>query len=108
MTSPLEMFGLQYKFAKNGRGFQERGIDMEYYVTQEVLTSQLTGASENITIALSMSGGIVQVEGEDSIEYNVPESSKNILQSCILIGPKDIHLTLLVFVKENQISTYLM
>ena len=27
---------------------------MEYYVTQEVLTSQLTGASENITIALSM------------------------------------------------------
>jgi len=73
MTSPLEMFGLQYKFAKNGRGFQERGIDMEYYVTQEVLTSQLTGNSENITIALSLSGGIVQVEGDDSIEYNVPE-----------------------------------
>jgi hypothetical protein len=46
---------------------------MEYYVTQEVLTSQLTGNSENITIALSMSGGIVQVEGDDSIEYNVPE-----------------------------------
>ena len=46
---------------------------MEYYVTQEVLTSQLTGASENITIALSLSGGIVQVEGDDSIEYNVPE-----------------------------------
>merc|ERR1719270_1858197 len=73
MMSPLEMFGLQYKFAKNGIGYQERGIPMEYFVTQEVLKSQLTGASENITIALSMSGGMLQVEGDDSIERNIPE-----------------------------------
>ena len=46
---------------------------MASYVTQEVLKSELTGASENITIALWLSGGMLQVEGDDSIEYNVPE-----------------------------------
>ena len=46
---------------------------MESYVTQEVITSNLTGNSENITIALWLSGGMLQVEGDDSIEYHVPE-----------------------------------
>ena len=46
---------------------------MESYVTQEVIKSQLTGNSENITIALWLSGGMLQVEGDDSIEYHVPE-----------------------------------